>query len=246
MVGCGITAHLTRNQNITQTEILLSSNNYRIVKTVEGQAEATYICGIGGLSPLALKNNAYADMVKKAKLTGSQAIINVNTSEKRQAVLIYLHRTVMTSGTVIEFIDPAPTAAPQISKEPEIRYTTTDGRPLEIDTQKYPGLSDKGIEGGQRVIAVTNGYIPAGAFSNCDRLLHVTISNNILMIGPDAFNGCNKLQRIICQSEMPPVLGVGAFDGIASTAYIQVPQGTKKAYATNVGWGEYATIIEDM
>lgn len=81
--GCGLDTSLTRNQNSLQTNVVLQKNNYKVLKTITGEATATYIFGIGGLSNKALKDNAIATMVKNAKLDGkAQAIINTQVSVK--------------------------------------------------------------------------------------------------------------------------------------------------------------------
>lgn len=106
MTSCATSAHLTSNRNIAQTNVELAQKNYRVIGTVEGSAEIRRVLGIGGISRKAIRANAYADMVKNAKLTGSQAIINTTTEVKQRGVPPFYWKTVVTTyGQVIEFTE---------------------------------------------------------------------------------------------------------------------------------------------
>ena len=48
--GCGVSSYMTQNQNQNQTNVVLSDNNYKVVKTVEATITNSYVFGIGGLS----------------------------------------------------------------------------------------------------------------------------------------------------------------------------------------------------
>lgn len=103
--SCGISYSPTSNLNTNQTDVVLSQNNFKVVKTVSAEENATYICGIGGLSKAALKANAVAELTKKAELTGSQALININVKQSGFTFLgIYSKYTFMAEGTVVEFV----------------------------------------------------------------------------------------------------------------------------------------------
>ena len=95
LTGCSTARYNTSNHLNTETQIVLSEANYKIIKQVTGYAETTKVFGIGGLSRRACEANAYADMVANANLQGSQAIINV--------LPIVWIRTVTAKGYVIEF-----------------------------------------------------------------------------------------------------------------------------------------------
>lgn len=247
LTGCGITQHLTHNQNITQTEILLTSNNYRIVTTVEGTAEATHIFGIGGLSRRALKENAYADMVKNAKLHGSQAIININTTEKRQCILIYTHRKVITRGTVIEFLNP--TAAPlsdplaQSSTPTEsgatahtstsavqqtcttsqsfLHYKTTDNQELALLTKLYPEVLENRYDE-QGLITLSGTAIPNRLFHEQSDLRQIVLSPGITLIGDSAFTRCTQLTTVTL-SENTASIGFQAFKDCFQLTHLYCP-----------------------
>lgn len=92
--GCNSQAHLTTNHNLNQTNVVLQSNNYKIIGQVEGRAK-------GANKKKLLYENAYADMIKNANLQGSQAIIYVNT--ERITTLVSKRQVVVVNGTVIEF-----------------------------------------------------------------------------------------------------------------------------------------------
>ena len=105
LTSCGLGSALTSNQNSLQTNVVLTQNNYKIVKTITGEATATYIFGIGGLSKEALQNNAIADMVKDAKLDGkAQAIVNTQISVKNVIITpLYIKKIVTATAQVVEF-----------------------------------------------------------------------------------------------------------------------------------------------
>lgn len=102
--GCGISQNLTSNTNVNQTNVVLSKKNFHVVKTVSAEVEATYVLGIGGLSKKALRNNAVAELTKKANLTGSQALVNVTVKQSASMFYVFYQKmTCYAEGTVIEF-----------------------------------------------------------------------------------------------------------------------------------------------
>lgn len=87
-----------------RTQVVLSTNNFRIVGTAEGSTTGVYICGFDALSNEALRNNAIAEMYKNANLKGSQTIINVNiTTSVRSIAGVYTRKFVTARGQIIEF-----------------------------------------------------------------------------------------------------------------------------------------------
>lgn len=102
--GCGTSSGLISNQNQLQTNVVLSQNNFTVVKTVTGEASATYIFGIGGYAQAEAKASAMNQMLQNAELTGSQAIVNAQVSLHAQTILgIYTKVTAHATGTVVEF-----------------------------------------------------------------------------------------------------------------------------------------------
>ena len=106
--GCAGVHSLTQTPIANSPTVTLSQNNFHVVKHVEASATTTRILGIGGLSHKAMKQNAVADMMKKANLTGSQAMINITTKVSTIAwTPLYVETTVTAYGTVVEFDKPA-------------------------------------------------------------------------------------------------------------------------------------------
>ena len=103
--SCGISRHATSNSNLTQTEVVLAQNNYKVIGMIRGESAQNYVLGMGGLSKKSLNESAMSEMYKNANLTGSQAIINVNCTYKNTMILapIYWQTKAIAVGTVIEF-----------------------------------------------------------------------------------------------------------------------------------------------
>lgn len=90
-----------------ETRVVLSNSNFRVVKMVKGEWEATYVMGIGGLSKKGLTTNAVSELYNNAKLTGSQQIVNITVSHSVKMIFgpIYMQRKAVARGYVIEFTD---------------------------------------------------------------------------------------------------------------------------------------------
>lgn len=108
--GCSVTlqnailGHDFAKDNIDKR---LKEEDYRFVRMVTGEASASYVLWIGGLSERAknIFSYSYQDMVKKANLKPNQAIINV-TAEKRVNLFFYpffAKQVVHTTGAIVEF-----------------------------------------------------------------------------------------------------------------------------------------------
>ena len=103
LASCGVSSQLTANANLNQTDVVLSQKNFHVVKNVEANTSATYVFGIGGLGKKALKDNAIAELTKKANLTGSQALVNITVKYSAKMILCYSKVTAYAEGTVVEF-----------------------------------------------------------------------------------------------------------------------------------------------
>lgn len=102
--GCGIHMPLTTNANLTATTVELSEDNFTVVKTVSGEAEAQYILGFGGLKKRALIELAKKDMIENAGLEGSsRALINVTVEEYYRNYVVLFRRKVVVTAQVVEF-----------------------------------------------------------------------------------------------------------------------------------------------
>ena len=95
----------------TNTQVILSEANYKIINTVKGQATATFILGIGPFNNR-LYSRAKIDMLENANLAGggnkSRALINITTDEQiKYFILVYFPlwftKTVYMSADIIEF-----------------------------------------------------------------------------------------------------------------------------------------------
>lgn len=103
LTGCGISYNMAQNHYVTQTNVVLSNNNFHVVKTVSAEVSSSYWFGIGGLSKRALKENAVAELTQKAELTGHQALINVTVKRSDEFYGIFRRTTYFAEGTVIDF-----------------------------------------------------------------------------------------------------------------------------------------------
>lgn len=103
--SCGISRQPMQNMALSQTEVVLSQKNYKVVKVVSGESTQNYWFGIGGMSKKSLEESAISDMYKNANLTGAQAIINVNVSHKNKLILIHNQAKALATGIVVEFVD---------------------------------------------------------------------------------------------------------------------------------------------
>lgn len=103
MTSCvGYSSYQTSNVNQNQTSVVLSQKNFHVVKTVSSSVTHNYLFGLGGYR--ALKNNAVADLTKKANLTGSQALVNVTIKESHAIKwFIFQEKSIYAEATVIEF-----------------------------------------------------------------------------------------------------------------------------------------------
>ena len=104
--SCGASSSLTVNENQLQTNVVLSQNNFTVVKTVTGEASSSYVFGIGGSKQAQAQASALHQMIQNAELTGSQAIVNTTVSFHEETVLgVWVKLTAYAVGTVIEFHD---------------------------------------------------------------------------------------------------------------------------------------------
>ena len=102
LTGCGVSA--TVSNNFTETQVVLSENNFNVVGQAYGEAQATYICGIGGLSQKALRNNAIDQMSRNANLKGAQTLTNITTHMSVKMITpLYVKVTCSATANVVEF-----------------------------------------------------------------------------------------------------------------------------------------------
>ena len=207
MTSCAVSEHLTSNRNVMQTNVELSKNNFQVIGTAQGSATVIRVFGIGGLSLKAIRANAYAEMVKNANLSGSQALINVNTEVKQRGVAPFYWKTVITTcGQVIEFTSTeeqvsehhAGTAKRFVPRTGETTIATnriveirTPTAKIKSNTICYTAEKDKTISVNieKHPQFISNEYIDGqGIF---------TFKNKITSIPEKAFFACSKLDSII-------------------------------------------------
>ena len=106
LAGCSVHSQSMLSANLSQTQVVLTQNNFKVVGQVEGTAQVTRILGIGGCSQKAIRDIAVSEMFKNAKLTGAQTIVNINFKRADTGVQpIYTKTHWIATGTVIEFTE---------------------------------------------------------------------------------------------------------------------------------------------
>lgn len=102
-------------------------------------------------------------------------------------------------------------------------------------------------------------WIFDGAFSDCHKLESVDLSNCCAYIFKDAFANCEQLRTVKAGQSTPPYFGdtyliADEYEDGAETCFspstyllatLQVPEGSKEAYANASNWKNFAT-IEDI
>ena len=103
--GCvGLASTAASNHNLTQTQVVLSESNFKVVGQAYGEATATYICGIGGYSKKALYDNAINEMAKNANLTGSQTLTNTTVHYSVKMITpFFVKSTCSATANIVEF-----------------------------------------------------------------------------------------------------------------------------------------------
>lgn len=115
MASCSTGYYLSNSQNVnlSQTQVVLSQANFQVVK----QVKVTFVyknLHSMRFNASQMKESAYAALVKEAKLTGAQTLINVTMEQvqrKSQNFWTYVlgfppkyEQAIIVSGTVIEFL----------------------------------------------------------------------------------------------------------------------------------------------
>jgi hypothetical protein len=105
--GCGVNSGLVNQYSVNgaNTNVVLQKNNFKVIGTVSGEATDKYLFFIGGFKQN-LVAKAKQNMIESAKLDGtSKAIINLTLEEHNKFIFLYLKRTIIVHGTVIEFTE---------------------------------------------------------------------------------------------------------------------------------------------
>lgn len=105
LAGCGVSSGL-RNQysiNGANSNVVLQKDNFKVLGTVSGEASDSYLFFIGGKTKNLIAK-AKKNMIENAGLAGtSKAIINITLEEYNKFAFVYIKRTIIIHGTVIEF-----------------------------------------------------------------------------------------------------------------------------------------------
>lgn len=94
-------------------------------------------------------------------------------------------------------------------------------------------------------VKIPDGVLTIGnrAFERCSTLPSVTLPVGVTTIGSGAFRNCYSLTKLSCEATMPPVVGSGAFDGVAKDNFtLQVPEASVSLYQTATGWSDFKSI----
>ena len=113
MIGCALLLsscagfNLSNNNDRAQTGVVLTQDNFQVVKRVSGEVSSHKLFGfIGGLSDSYLKHSAISNMYENAQLTGSQTIVDIHVVKSKALHVISLDERMIATGTVIEFTGP--------------------------------------------------------------------------------------------------------------------------------------------
>ena len=107
------------------------------------------------------------------------------------------------------------------------RSTDKDADPEDDDTTAYTVVS-----------------VRYNAFQGCDRITRLTLPSTIKKIEEYAFDGCKRIEYIVCQAQEPPRLDESAFDKVDINIPLRVPTGTYEKYKEATGWRVFTEIIE--
>ena len=99
--GC-ISLH---NGVIAPNSVDVSTDNFQIIKTIDGKATAGYFLGLGGGGRKGLVKEAKRDMYKNHPPSPNEMITNITVDEKKLFFLggLYMEHTVFVSADVVSF-----------------------------------------------------------------------------------------------------------------------------------------------
>ena len=88
----------------TPQTVALNSNNFKFIKPVSAETTATYVFGIGGMSPRA-NEDVVKKLIEEAHLKPYQALADIRIKTTNKCFLgLIITRTLTASATVVEFI----------------------------------------------------------------------------------------------------------------------------------------------
>ena len=87
--------------------------------------------------------------------------------------------------------------------------------------------------------------IGVASFRNCGNLNSITMGDSLTNIANQAFEGCSKLDTIICKATTPPTItNTNTFSNVPTTANVFVPCGTAEDYKAATQWKRFSNYIE--
>lgn len=132
---------MTTNENHHQTQVVLSENNYKIVKYVEGDASATYFLFFGGNgSERGLVARARENMLREAGLLGkSRAVINETVEKRVKESFFTTEVRYIVSAYVVEFYNPEKDPVPTVEESTYAEH---------IEQPRTPNVTTQGVTAG--------------------------------------------------------------------------------------------------
>jgi hypothetical protein len=103
LTSCGVGVYYPYAHNVfgAQTTVHLDKANFRVVRDVEAVVAVTNT----NLSRSSVEKSAYGQLLRNARLTGSQVLINVVIEEIRRDNGLNAFQYVAARATIIEFLD---------------------------------------------------------------------------------------------------------------------------------------------
>lgn len=96
----------------------------------------------------------------------------------------------------------------------------------------------------KKVVVTENvSMIGANAFKDCRKLRIVEIESPLEEIADGAFAGCENVISIIVKSDLPPIVGPNTFEGVESSVEIVVPVSAMRYYRVAKGWNKFTNYV---
>jgi hypothetical protein len=123
LTSCGVGVYYPYAHNVfgAQTTVHLDKANFRVVRDVE----AVVAVKNTNLSRSSVEKSAYGQLLRNARLTGSQVLINVVIEEIRRDNGLNAFQYVAARATIIEFLDENGNPTVSESYRPTNTHTTT-------------------------------------------------------------------------------------------------------------------------
>lgn len=89
-------------------------------------------------------------------------------------------------------------------------------------------------------LAIPEGVTEIGkaAFFGCTYLKDVTLPASIRAIGDNAFALCSKMEKLLVNAVVPPIIAVKTFEDVSREMPVYVPETSFEAYIADPYWGE--------